>query len=113
MYSAFLPSRATDVVLTGTSAGGLGTYSNIDYVAGRLSGVHVVGVPQAGWYFPYVATYQRWQAGLPPEFNGSHYYNLYHPHLNENCVAAHVKDPWNCTNVLISYPYIKTRLFVC
>jgi ribosome maturation protein SDO1 len=103
---------ATDVILTGSSAGGLGTYNNIDYVASRLSGVRVVGVPQGGWYFPYVATYSRWEQGLPPDFDGKPYYDLYHSYLNENCVSAHKTNPWNCTTVLIIYPYIKTPLYV-
>lgn len=43
---------ATEVILFGDSAGGIGTFINLDHVAGRLPGARVVGAPIAGFFAP-------------------------------------------------------------
>lgn len=42
---------ATDVLLSGDSAGGLATYHHIDFLAGRLPAAVVAGVPDSGFFF--------------------------------------------------------------
>ena len=105
---------ATDVILSGGSAGGIGTFSNIDYVAERLKNSRVNGNPWAGWYFPNVTSYFLWQQNKTFAYTDKALYVLYKSYLNRNCVAQHPKDQWYCgpLNVQKLYPYIKTPLFV-
>ena len=42
---------ASEIILTGTSAGGFGVYTNLDYVAQRYPSAKVVGAPIAGFEF--------------------------------------------------------------
>jgi len=44
---------ATDVVWTGVSAGGIGSFAHVDAVAEFLPGAKVAAVPVAGFYFDY------------------------------------------------------------
>ena len=41
---------ASDLILSGCSAGGLGTFENTDFVQSLLPNVRVVGNPQAGYF---------------------------------------------------------------
>ena len=50
LVASYHLDRATAVLLTGCSAGGLGTFFNVDWLAERLPGVNVRGNPQAGWF---------------------------------------------------------------
>jgi hypothetical protein len=43
---------AKRVLLTGSSAGGIGALLNLDWLANRLPNADVKGAPQAGWFFP-------------------------------------------------------------
>lgn len=53
--AAFL-STATEVIVSGTSAGGLATYLHASYFAARLpAGAKVVAVPDAGFFFDHTA----------------------------------------------------------
>eukprot|EP00662_Eupelagonemidae_sp_cell21_P033214 gene33214-61155_t len=46
-------TSATHVLLSGGSAGGIGTFINLDWLAGHLGRKVVVkGAPNAGWFFP-------------------------------------------------------------
>ena len=48
-------SIATDIIVTGASAGGIGVWMAVDWIAKRYSQAHVTGVSIAGLY--YYATY--------------------------------------------------------
>ena len=50
LVASYRLDRANAVLLTGCSAGGLGTFFNVDWLAERLPGVNVRGNPQAGWF---------------------------------------------------------------
>lgn len=43
---------ASEIILFGDSAGGLGTFINLDYVAGRFPRARVTGAPIAGYFAP-------------------------------------------------------------
>jgi len=44
-------TAATDIVLTGESAGGIGVWPNLDWLAARYPKARVIGAPIAGFYF--------------------------------------------------------------
>lgn len=58
-----LLGHATEVLISGSSAGGMGTFHGIDQWADALAPAKVIGAPQAGWFFPRVATYTNWTQG--------------------------------------------------
>lgn len=43
-FSNFI-SQATDIIVTGSSAGGAGSFYHTDYIANLFPGVNVVGAP--------------------------------------------------------------------
>ena len=64
-------AAAKKVLLTGGSAGGIGTFKNVDFLATLLPGAVVKGAPEAGWFFP---------AALPTDLP-----NIYRP---SDCMGA-------------------------
>lgn len=57
-------STARSLLLAGSSAGGMGTLLNAEFVKARLpAGVALALAPQGGWFFPEVALYPVWAAG--------------------------------------------------
>lgn len=55
----------SELVLTGCSAGGIGTFGNCDYVAKQFPGARVVCRPEAGYFGLPIKTYKTYIAGLP------------------------------------------------
>lgn len=117
---------AKHFLLTGSSAGGFGTFVNVDYVASRLPWVtNFRGSPAAGWFFPGDAPdnpSQPWQipsdwphwsvgqvGGNPDVRNGS-VALLWMTRLHPRCSAAN--PPLRCWSVGEMYPYIESPLFV-
>ena len=61
--------NATHVLVSGESAGGIGLFVNIDYIASLLPDDTVVkGAPQAGWFFPEDPVATPKGAGFPLTF---------------------------------------------
>ena len=83
---------ATEVLLAGSSAGGLGTLHNADYLASRVpAGVRVRAAPQGGWFFPAVQVFAAWSANAQqPIWQTLAFVNhLYAGYTNPACVAQH------------------------
>lgn len=112
-------NAAKRVLLTGASAGGIGTFINADFVAQRLSNAVVKAAPQGGWYLPNLAElYYEWDLGIHVPiglFFGTYVGAQFDCYLNQRCMAdmraAH-KDPHVCWDVTVHYPYIETQLLV-
>ena len=122
------------VLLTGDSAGGVGTFKNIDYLQRQLPKSTVKGAPNAGWFFP-AALPEDLPHVVPPS-DWSHFYNGSHGNqetadggkINDfvhgelwqdrglyppACVAAQKPDQWwACSSVDELYKYIKSPLYV-
>lgn len=45
-------TAATEIIVTGESAGGIGVWINVDYIALRYPHARVIALPIAGFYFP-------------------------------------------------------------
>ena len=107
-------ASATDIVLTGESAGGIGVWPNVDYLAGRYPAARVVAAPIAGFYFfadPYrgpghtasgLADFR--EAAWPAHFD------LWQSFVDEDCAAA--IEPWRCVLANNSFPYVSSHAFV-
>ena len=107
-------AAATDFLVSGSSAGGFGTFLNADYVAATLPPtVRVRAAPQAGYFFPPVTPFAAWAAdNLGPPYAGqnSSILELWQPIGNAGCIAAH--NATYCASVYAAYPYIKTPMFL-
>jgi len=118
-------SRATDVLLTGDSAGGMGTFYNVDWLADTLTWATVKGVPVAGWFFPGFtdnqpeatwappSTYQEWinnESGFM-KAELAYIALLYNSYVHPNCLE---NEPLalHCGTVTVLYKHIKSPLFV-
>jgi len=106
---------ASQVLLSGSSAGGIGTFVNADFVRERLPNVpDFRAAPQGGLFFPDVAdNFTAWQNGVDgPPYAGqdSPILALWQPFENEACVAA--KGVGYCGSVSFSMPFVKTALHI-
>jgi O-palmitoleoyl-L-serine hydrolase len=106
---------ATDVVLTGESAGGIGVTPNLDWLAEVLgSNVRVVGAPVAGLYYfadpytgpghttSYLANFEEsaWPGNAA----------LWQSFVDKSCLDT-LGAAWRCVLANYSEPFIDTPLF--
>lgn len=113
------------VLLTGASAGGLGTIGNVDWLRSALPGAHVSGAPIAGWFFPGFAPgatqpwappsdWPHWRAGVDGgPFRNASGVELFQAYLHPVCAAAQPTGAaWRCSSAHTAYPFIVAPLFV-
>jgi hypothetical protein len=108
--------NATDIVLSGASAGGIGVWPNVDYTATRFPAARTVAAPVAGFYF-YATFYTginhttSYLADFRPAAWPQHL-ALWQSYVNEDCAAALSATPWACLLANYSFPYVKSASFV-
>jgi hypothetical protein len=108
-------AQATDIIVTGQSAGGIATWNNVDYVAERFPAARVTAVPVAGFYFtayPYSGTNATTSylanftaAGLEG------LYTLWSSHVDATCQRGLAATPWLCLLANNSFPFIASAAF--
>jgi len=117
---------ATKVLLTGNSAGGIGTFHNCDFLADKLASLGISAevscAPKAGWFVPGFtedqedpelppSTWDNWSAGKTggPDSGGAEVWQAYaHP----DCLKAHSSSDANkCSSASVVYPFIRTRMY--
>lgn len=120
---------ATDVLLTGCSAGGIGTFHNADWFAASVreiaadAGVNVRAAPQAGWFGLPFNDYDDWVEGKnssdPMHQNYVQWIYNVRPFTLDSaspsavrCMADPSINDTLCGGVPYSYPYIDTELFI-
>ena len=130
---------ASDLILSGCSAGGLGTFENTDFVQSLLPNVRVVGNPQAGYFgtefitFPKfvelgrdacsagqdcLATAQSLEEGeAGHDLHWTSQLDKYEPLAVAACKAATGEGISNlgmelCSSVPLYYPHITSPMFV-
>jgi hypothetical protein len=112
--------HATDIILQGISAGGIGVWLNIDYLARRYPRARVSGVSIAG--FNFFATYYNGtnatQSSYLTDFRESGLkssYALYDAFVDHSCKEAHLArglSPSVCMLSNNSFPFIASEMFV-
>lgn len=118
------------MLLTGGSAGGVGTINNADWLTSVLpSSVIVKAAPIAGWFFPgnfpdQIAAGRAWEGpSLFPDFaagvttasaNQSAFISeLWQTHVSPDCTAAQKPgEEYKCFTAHVAYHYVKTPLFI-
>lgn len=103
-------NQATDVLLSGCSAGGLANYINADYVGSLLppSVKRFKSAPVSGFFLD-VPTLGG-DMLYPSEMR--YVYKMQNISANAGCVAANAADPALCMFAEANYPFIKTPLFI-
>jgi hypothetical protein len=98
---------ATDVVVSGCSAGGLATYLHVDWWRERLpQKAHVVGMPDSGFFLDYESA-SHYHTGMIWVFNTMNATDG----VNQDCIKGHPSDPWKCFFAEHTCPFIKTPTF--
>jgi hypothetical protein len=106
-------SSAKELLLSGSSAGGIGSALNADFVASLLPGVNVRSAPQGGWFFPPVVNFTSWKEGEngPPYFGqDSLLQSLWQAYEVPSCVST--MGSGYCSSVNFAFPFIKTPMHV-
>ncbi len=100
---------ASQVLITGSSAGGGGVSNNLDDIASWLPGVQVKGFIDSSWSYDnpvfevIEGTENRNRTGYT-DYRGTV--------LDSTCVEAHADDPSLCTLLSYNYPYLETPTFI-
>jgi hypothetical protein len=120
--------NATDVLLSGNSAGGYGAFIHADYLASQLPSATVKAAPQAGWFSPEDPAATPKGAGFPLNFTAKEVTHqtasnimgsaarlqLYQGYTPPACLAAYPKATaaLYCGSVHNLYPHITIPVLV-
>eukprot|EP00747_Dinoflagellata_sp_TGD_P208494 gnl/TRDRNA2_/TRDRNA2_81977_c0_seq1.p1 gnl/TRDRNA2_/TRDRNA2_81977_c0~~gnl/TRDRNA2_/TRDRNA2_81977_c0_seq1.p1 ORF type:complete len:422 (-),score=60.78 gnl/TRDRNA2_/TRDRNA2_81977_c0_seq1:118-1383(-) len=120
--------QASEVVLSGSSAGGVAVIQHVDWLAEKLrrarsddTSPRLVGVPLAGIFFPtgYPVLFEEFSLGVTKPFEGiaaSYCHALEGGFLQEDCVAGERNKAGGkisrCFDVMKVMPYVRTPLFI-
>lgn len=113
---AFL-STATEVIVSGTSAGGLSAYLHSSYIRTqlRVPSARLVAVPDAGWWWDTLAygsaTARPWVDAFTPAIAPS-LWNATLRGSGATCLADHAADPVRCFTQPYAYAYTDVPFFV-
>ena len=106
--------KATNIILTGESAGGIGVWPNVDWLASRYPAARTVAAPIAGFYFfayPYQGP-KHTSSGLADfrkEAWPSHY-KLWNSFVNKECALN--MSPSYCILANNSFPFVTVESFI-
>jgi hypothetical protein len=107
-------SSAARVLLSGSSAGGIGAFIHADWLADALGpAVDVRATPQGGFFFPNVVPYVLFALNItdgPYPWQLLPTYEVWDSYTSPACVAAHNES--FCSSINNAYPFIRTRLYV-
>jgi len=110
-------SSATHVLVSGESAGGIGTFSNADFFSSEFPSAVVKASPQSGLYFPanlrIYPEWLLWPEGPPaPPIMTAYVTAFWKSYVDSSCAAAHPLEAHQCWDASFLYPYVETPLFV-
>ena len=104
-------ATATDVLITGSSAGAQGVHNNLDRIAARLAPIRVKGIADAGWtplatvpYAPPGTTATKRDPALTLAYLNAQ--------PDASCVAANPTHAGDCLNEQFVFPYITTPMLI-
>ena len=109
---------AQNLILTGESAGGIGVWPNLDWLAQRYPQARTVGAPIAGYYFyarPYTGPghTSSYLADFTEAAWPSHF-DLWQSFVDEDCAshfgAAH--EQWRCILANETFPFVSASAFI-
>lgn len=121
--------NAKRVLLTGNSAGGIGTIANCDFLSDKLASLGVSAevscAPKAGWFVPGFtedqsdteappSTWDNWSSGQSGGHDSSTGggYDLWQAYAHPDCLKSHSSSvAHHCASATVVYPYIRNRMY--
>jgi hypothetical protein len=103
-------AQATEVLVAGTSAGGMGVHNNLDHVAERLPNASVKGIADSAWIPADVQAFGPGTLDIDNSAPAALAYNSDKP--DESCVAANPGHENRCLREGFVFRYITTAMFV-
>ncbi len=103
-------STATEVFVTGSSAGAMGVHNNLDRIAARFPTAKVRGLADSVWIPPGFAAYGPGTFDVRPDQSAAFDYAKAAP--DDSCVAANPDQPGRCLSEPFVLPYIETPMFI-
>jgi O-palmitoleoyl-L-serine hydrolase len=106
-----LPSLkdATEVLVTGGSAGAMGVHNNLDRIAVRLAPAKVKGIADSGW-IPSIPPFGPGMFDVRPDSAAA--MAFYNAQPDDSCVAANRQDAGACLAEPFAFSYVTTPLFI-
>jgi len=103
--------NATDILFSGGSAGGVGTFMNAEYVSQRITWATVKAAPDAGWFIDA----PQYDMNIPLIFDmviaGAALWNS-KGWLNQDCVNQHSSNTSLCLLAEYVYPFLDIPIFI-
>jgi len=103
-------NTATDVVISGCSAGGLATYLHLDWWRNNLpNSTYVVGLPDSGFFLDFESPVKKYHSAMIWTFE----WMAAQGGVNADCVKKFMptKDTWKCFFAEHTSPFIRTPIF--
>eukprot|EP01137_Pigoraptor_chileana_P023260 Opistho-2@89252 len=111
-------SLATEIILSGQSAGGVGVFVNLDYVANRVSPIPIKGLSDSGWFHSFPSVYEDFTNTNPDNAAIVSPFRLLFNYVfmgvaDEDCLATvSPADRGFCMLGWKAFPHIQTPLFL-
>eukprot|EP00051_Salpingoeca_urceolata_P017828 m.245867 g.245867 ORF g.245867 m.245867 type:complete len:393 (+) comp19055_c2_seq1:162-1340(+) len=107
---------ASNIVWSGDSAGGIGSFAHCDFVADTVPNAFVHCVPIGGFYFsnekPYAGTDPAPNKYIPWTYAAMDtYVKLWSAFVPTRCAQARSSSPWECVFSNASYATLNTPVF--
>lgn len=102
-------SRAQQIVLSGSSAGGAGVMVHLDSLSNRLPSASIWGINDAGWFVdmdPLIPSVPS------PSQAASQGYAYWNGRVDASCASDHRGSEGLCYLGPVAYPYIRAPIFV-
>ena len=126
VYDSLINDRnmayATDIVISGSSAGALAVLQHIDYIANKIrsgsmiSDVKIAGIPDAGYFLdvPDATGEQLHRMEVNQGFRDMYTFQNLKPSLNPACLSQHEPygDAWKCSLPQYFLQFVETPLFI-
>jgi len=109
-------AAASEVLVSGDSAGGLSTFLHVDEVAAFFPKARVSGLPDSGFFVDMPDVGDNWH--IRSQF--TYIYSMQNAShgVNQKCVAAHAprfadkSKTWPCMFAQYTYPFIKANMYI-
>jgi len=108
--------NATNILLNGGSAGGIGVFNNADWFSEQFPNAVVKAAAEAGYFFPKgVILFEEYILGITtpfPPIVSTYMSDVFKSFVDENCAKANQAFPGYCWDAGTVYPYISTPMFI-
>lgn len=105
---------ANTALLSGCSAGAIGAFHSVDFLAEHLPSTNVRGAPQAGWFFPNISVFPAWEKDeyVPPyDPKTAGLYNS-SGSLSARCQADYGESSYLCFSEDVAFKYLTSLVHV-